>query len=160
MVVLRSGKDVPFLGKNIPKRNQKRTLENSQDNRPENAQQLNSSSIIGENSQESLAAEAYQNTSRSSVSSTDSIERSILADEESSMLSGSDQSTMIDDTLEITDLGNSSNMDESNQSSTHLRRPKEYRDYEAASKCTNSINHDAMIQRQSNMCGVADLSWF
>ena len=161
MVVLRSGKDVPFLGKNIPKRNQKRTLENSQDNRPENAQQLNSSSIIGQNSQESLAPEACQNTSRSSVSSTDSIERSILADEESSMLSGSDQSTMIDDTLEITDLGNSSNMDESNQSFTHSRRPKGYcRDYEAASECTNSINHDAMIQRQSNMCGVADLSWF
>jgi len=104
MVLLRSGRDVPYLGKNIPKRNQK-PKENEQENRSESEQQSNSSTIIEENIQK-----ASHYTSRSSVSSTESIERSSLAVGDSSMSSGSDQSTMLDDTLEITDL------DQSNQS--------------------------------------------
>ena len=153
MVILRSGKNVPFLGKNIPKRRvSKVSEENSQENRQRNSQHSNLSTIIEENTQ------ASQNTSRSSVSSTDSMERSNLAVGDSSILSGSDQSTMIDDTLEITNLDDSSNMDESNQS--HSRSTNAFHNYEATSKCNSNINLNAMNETQSNMCGVADLSWF
>ena len=147
MVLLRSGKDVPYLGKKIPKRKQKQK-ENQQENRSKSEQQFNSSTLIEENTQE-----ASQNTSRSSVSSTESIERSSLAVGDSSMLSGSDQSTMLDDTLEITDL------DESNQSLSNSRLSKEQPYYESISKSNITID-DTMNETESNMCGVADLSWF
>ena len=159
MVILRSGKNVPFLGKNIPKRRvSKVSEENSQENRQRNSQHSNISTIIEENTQELFSSEASQNTSRSSVSSTDSMERSNLAVGDSSILSGSDQSTMIDDTLEITNLDDSSNMDELNQS--HSRSTNAFHNYEAASKCNSNINLNAMNETQFNMCGVADLSWF
>ena len=147
MVLLRSGRDVPYLGNNIPKRNQK-PKENEQENRSESEQQSNSSTINEENTQE-----ASHYTSRSSVSSTESIERSSFAVGDSSMSSGSDQSTMLDDTLEITDL------DESNQSLTKSRLSKEHRYDESISKSNITINH-TMNGTESNMCGVADLSWF
>ena len=157
MVILRSGKQVPFLGKNIPKRKvSKVSQENADENRPTNAQQSDLSTIIEENSEKLLSPETCQNTTRSSVSSTDSMERSNLAVEDSSMLS--DQSTMIDDTLEITNLDDSINIDESNHS--HSRFTNEHRDYDAAYKCNSNTNQEAMNETQSNMCGVADLSWF
>ena len=153
MVILRSGKNVPFLGKDIPKRKVSKVSK-------EDSQHSNLSTIIEENTEELFSSEASQNTSRSSVSSTDStdMERSNLAVGDSSMLSGSDQSTMIDDTLEITSLDDAINMDESNQS--HSRCTNAFYDYEAASKCNSNIKLDAMNETQSNICGVADLSWF
>lgn len=158
MVILRSGKNVPFLGKDIPKRKvSKGSQENPQKDCPKNSQQCNLTTINQENSEELSSAETSQNTSRSSVSSTDSTERSNLAVGDSSMLSASDQSTMIDDTLEITNLDDSSYMNESNQS--HSRSTNAFHNYEAASKC-NSNTKDAINETQSNVCGVADLSWF
>ena len=75
MVVLRSGKHVPFLGKNIPKRNQKKsTCSPSQQqisNASTNVENLNTSTT--ENSMVSLTSETTKYSQISTCSASNSI---------------------------------------------------------------------------------------
>ena len=164
MVLLRSGKDIPFLGKNIPKRSPlsvspRQTQRNEKENTSENSQQVNSeedhpSSILPEPS------DTCQNASlRSSVSSNDSNENSSLSVRDLS--TASDQSTRIDDTLEITDYEDSCCTDKENQSFVQSHTTKRYFDFAGSSQSiTKIVNTDTINQTQSEVCDVADLSWF
>ena len=167
MVILRSGKNVPFLGKNIPKRNQKKATQLLSE------QHIINASLNAQNLDISMTANSMESvnsgSSKNSQISTCSARTSTVSEEleltsystinDTSMLSNSDQSTMIDDTLEITNYDESQFMDQSNHYCTqslaigHGHDPR-------ASIHSGGTNTNEMHTKQSNLCSVADLSWF
>ena len=165
MVILRSGKDVPFLGKNIPKRNKKQThgqLSKQQlSNTSQSSQNLNLSSTS--DAMKSSIRNRSQISSCSTTNTTDSEELEVTANlgsEDASMISDSDsEMTMIDDTLEITNYEDSRCMDQSNPYVSHSQAIQQCHGSRASYQC-EIINVNASQSTQSNMCGVADLSWF
>ena len=168
MVILRSGKDVPFLGKNIPKRNKKQApgqLPSQQlSNDCQNSQNLNSLSTT--DTMKSFTADLPKHSQISTcptINTSNSVvlERAQnLASEDTSMISDSDSEiTMIDDTLEITNYEDSRFMNQSNLSSSNSQATDHYSEFTSSYQC-EIINVDARQSLQSNMCGVADLSWF
>ena len=169
MVLLRSGRDVPFLGTNIPRKNRRQIPEDTRENESENnkskkyLQQSNklSSKTNTRTSNLFQSPDMCQNTSRSSVSSNDSTEKSSLSVADSSMSSSSDRSTMIDDTLELSDCDDLHYMKHENQSFSNPHDTTTYRNYANSSQSiATHPNPNATSQTESNICGVADLSWF
>ena len=167
MVVLRSGKHVPFLGKNIPKRNQKKsTCSPSQQqisNASTNAENLNTSAT--ENSMVSLTSETTKYSQISTCSASNSITLNELELTSNSTIKDasmfSDQITMIDDTLEITNYDDLQFMDQSNGYCMQSEAIEQHNDSRVCfqSGATN-FNTNEMHTTQSNLCSVADLSWF
>ena len=169
MVILRSGKNVPFLGKNIPKRNQKKaTCSPSQQyisNASPNSENLNNSATT--NTMESLTSDSTKSSrvfSCSASSSTALEELELTSNstiKDASMLSDSDQITMIDDTLEITNYDDSQFMDQSNGYCMQLEAIDQHHDSTVYFHSgTTNFNTNEMHTTQSNLCSVADLSWF
>ena len=171
MVILRSGKNVPFLGKNIPKRYQKKAtcLSDQQQisNASTNSEHLNVS--VTANSMESLTSDSDSQISTGSVSNLAAMVQpmgeleltSNSAINDASMLSDSDQITMIDDTLEITNCDDSQFMGQSNgncMGSEDIEQQHDSRVY--FQSVTTNFNTNEMHTTQSNLCSVADLSWF
>ena len=173
MVILRSGKNVPFLGKNIPKRNQKKTSGRLTPTQVTNASQDSPKSILPRTGNEIESAtfnsSKYSQTSTcSEVNSNDSVALVVTSNtnqtiEDESMISDSDQSTMIDDTLELTNYDDSELMDQSNHYCPSMQSHAIEQNHNSRapyqSGTTNS-NIDAKHTTQSNLCSVADLSWF
>ena len=168
MVILRSGKDVPFLGKNIPKRHKKQApgqLPSQQlSNDCQNSQNLNPlSTTDAKKSSTSDLSQHSQIPTCPTINTSNSVvlERTQnFASENASMISDSDSEiTMIDDTLEITNYEDSRCMNQSNPSFSNSQAPDQYPDSRASYQC-EITNDDARQSIQSNMCGVADLSWF
>ena len=168
MVILRSGKDVPFLGKNIPKRNKKQApgqlLSQQLSNDCQNSQNLNSlSTSDATKSSTSDLTKHSQISTCPTINTSNSVVLELtqnLASEDASMISDSDSEiTMIDDTLEITNYEDSRYMNQSNLSSSNSQATDQYPDSRASYQC-KITNDDARQSIQSNMCGVADLSWF
>ena len=94
----------------------------------------------------STVSEELELTSNSTISDT-------------SMLSDSDQITMIDDTLEITNYNESQFMNQSNHYCTQSLAIGQDHDSRASIR-SNNFNTNEMHTKQSNLCSVADLSWF
>ena len=168
MVTLRSGKDVPFLGKNIPKRNKKQTsgqLSKQQLSKAsESSQNISLSSTS--DAMESFISDLPKHSQISTcpdINTNDSVRLELtenLASEDTSMMSDSDtENTMIDDTLEITNYEDSRCMDQSNPYFSNSQTTQKYHDDSTSYQCEN-INDNARQSKQSNICGVADLSWF
>ena len=167
MVILRSGKDVPFLGKNIPKRNQKQTsgqLSKQQLSKAsQNAQIVSKMSTSGAMKSFTSDLPKHNHTSTcADINTTDSTRLELtenLASEDTSMMSDSDiECTMIDDTLEITNYEDSHCMNQSNPYFSNSQVTEKYHD-NTTYQC-EKINDNARLSKQSNICGVADLSWF
>ena len=169
MVILRSGKNVPFLGKNIPKRNQKKgtCLSNQQKTSNASPNSENANILATTNTMESLTSDPskYSQISACTASnSTVSEELELTSNStinNTSMLSHSDQITMIDDTLEITNYDDSKFMDQSNDycmQSEAIEQQHDSRVYFQSG--TANFNTNEMHTTQSNLCSVADLSWF
>lgn len=171
MVILRSGKDVPFLGKNIPKRHKKQApgqllrqqLSNDCQN-SDDCQNLNTlSTTDATKSSTSNLTKHSQISTCPTINTSNSVvlERTQnFASEDASMVSDSDSEiTMIDDTLEITNYEDSRYMNQSNLSSSNSQATDHYSESTTSYQC-EIINDDARQSIQSNMCGVADLSWF
>ena len=167
MVTLRSGKDVPFLGKNIPKRNKKQTTSQL------SKQQLIKASETSQNISLSSTSDAMESfisdlpkhnhiSTCADINTTDSTRLELtenLASEDTSMMSDSDiECTMIDDTLEITNYEDSHCMNQSNPYFSNSQVTEKYHD-NTTYQC-EKINDNARLSKQSNICGVADLSWF
>ena len=168
MVILRSGKDVPFLGKNIPKRNQKQTsgqLSKQQLSKAsQNAQIVSKMSTSG--AMKSFTSDLPKHNHISTCPDINTIDSTRLeltenlASDDTSMMSDSDiECTMIDDTLEITNYEDFQSMDQSNPYFSNSQVTEKYEDNSTSYQCEN-INENAMQSKQSNICGVADLSWF
>ena len=169
MVLLRSGKDVPFLGTNIPRKNRRQIPEDTSEKESENIknkkylqQAKNLSSKTDENTRKTNSLpDMCQNTSRSSVSSNDSTEKLNLSVADSSMSLSSDQSTMIDDTLELSDCDDLHYTEHEDQSFSNSHDTNTYRNYaDSSQSILTQPNPNATSETQSNICGVADLSWF
>ena len=168
MVTLRSGKDVPFLGKNIPKRSKKQTsgeLSKQQLSKASESSQNKSLSSTSD-AKESFILDLYKHSQISTcpdINTTDSTRLELtenLASDDTSMMSDSDiECTMIDDTLEITNYEDFQSMDQSNPYFSNSQVTEKYEDNSTSYQCEN-INENAMQSKQSNICGVADLSWF
>ena len=166
MVILRSGKDVPFLGKNIPKRNKKQAsgqlLNKQLSNNCQNSQNLNplSTTDATKSFTSDLTKHSQISTCLTTSNAVDLERTQNLTSEDASMISDSDSEiTMIDDTLEITNYEDSRCMNQSNLSSSNSQATDQYPDSRASYQC-ETINEDGRQSIQSNMCGVADLSWF
>ena len=175
MVILRSGKNVPFLGKNIPKRNQKKatclSTQQQISNASTNSENLNTSATT--NAMESLTFDStkYSQIFSCSASNSTALEELELTSnstiKDASMLSDLDQNTMIDDTLEITNYEDSQLMEHSNRDCMQLHAIEQHNDstvsFQSATvngTATTNFNINEMHTTQSNLCGVADLSWF
>ena len=165
MVTLRSGKDVPFLGKNIPKRNKKTSGQLSKQQLSkvsQNSQNISLSSTS--DAMESFISDLPKHSQISTgpdINTNNSVRLELtknLAPEDTSMMSDSDtECTMIDDTLEITNYEDSRCMDQSNQYFSNAT--EKCHDNSISYQCEN-INDNTRQSKQSNICGVADLSWF
>ena len=169
MVILRSGKNVPFLGKNIPTRNQKKATCSLSQQQISNASPNveNWNSLATTNTMESLTFDSskYSQISTCSASNSTVFEELELTSNstinDTRMLSDSDQSTMIDDTLEITNYDDSQFMEQSNgycKQSEAIEQHNDSRVYFQSG--TTNFNTNEMHTTQSNLCSVADLSWF
>ena len=168
MVTLRSGKDVPFLGKNIPKRNKKQTSgELSKQQLSKASQNAQNISITSTSSaMKSFTSDLPKHNHISTCPDINTIDSTRLeltenlASEDTSMMSDSDiECTMIDDTLEITNYEESRCMNQSNTYFSNSQATEKYHDNSSSYQCEN-INDNARQSKQSNICDVVDLRWF
>ena len=160
MVLLRSGKDVPFLGTNIPRKNRRQIPEDNRENESENTKSkkyLQQAKNLSSKTDESTR----KTNSLPDMCQNDSTEKLNLSVADSSMSSSSDQNTMIDDTLELSDCDDLPYTEHENQSFFNSHDTNTYRNYaDSSQSILAQPNPNATSETQSNICGVADLSWF
>ena len=160
MVLLRSGKDVPFLGTNIPRKNRRQIPEDTREKESEN---IKNKEYLQQ--AKNLSSKTDENTRKTNslpdMCQNDSTEKLNLSVADSSMSLSSDQSTMIDDTLELSDCDDLHYTEHEDQSFSNSHDTNTYRKYTHSSQSILAQpNPNATNETQSNICGVADLSWF